>query len=113
MANPNYPRSRVGSVWLLSFRLNDRPPHVITALRANNVLRSGLAALGAKRELLRVLGVVRPAFAGSRIRLSAFWNCHLGLDLRPTPLLPLPLGEGRGEGLGLGTYDKYRGADQP
>ena len=46
------------------------------------MLRRGLAALGAERELLGMLGVVRTAFAGSRIGMSAFWNCHVCLDLR-------------------------------
>lgn len=100
MANPNHPRLRVGLVWLLGFRLHDRSAHVVAALGANDVLGRGLAALGAKRKLLGLFGVVRPASAGAGIGLSAFWNCHLGLNLRPIPILPLPLGEGRGEGSG-------------
>jgi hypothetical protein len=42
-----------------------------------------------------MLGVVRPAFAGSRVRMSAFWNSHLGLDLQQL--------------LATNTGDKYRG----
>jgi hypothetical protein len=58
------------------FRLNNHPAHVVAALVADNVLGRGVAALGAERELLCLLRVMRPALAGTGIGLTSLGNGH-------------------------------------
>jgi hypothetical protein len=61
--------------------LDDHAAHVVAALGAHNMLRDGLAALGAVGKLLGLFSVVSPAPAGSRVGLAALWNCHRSLNL--------------------------------
>ena len=66
------------TVLRLGFRyLNHLAPHVIAARRADYVGRNRLAALGAKRQLAGLLGIMRTSFSSSRIGMLALGNSHL------------------------------------
>ena len=68
---------------LLGRRFDHDAAHVVAAIRADHMLGHSRAALGAIGELLGLLGVMRAALAGPRVRLSPFRNGHGSLDLGP------------------------------
>lgn len=78
---------------LLRFsRLNDDPPHIVPAIRAHDVRRRGVAALGAILQLFGFFGVVCAAATGARIRLATLGNSHGSLSTKkgkPVSLKPL------------------------
>jgi hypothetical protein len=64
------------SLSFFSLRLDQRPPAVVTAIRANHVRGLLSATFWARLELLRLEGVVRTSHAGARIRLFALGYGH-------------------------------------
>ena len=65
-------------VSLLDWNFDDFAAHVVAALRTDDMRRQGIAALRAKRQLFGMLGVMRTAPAGSRIRLPSLGYSHSG-----------------------------------
>jgi len=60
----------------LRFRLDYLTAHVVAAIRTNHVRRHRRAALRAIHDFPGFYGIVRPAGAGARIIMLAFWNGH-------------------------------------